>query len=140
MYDLFPNISHFLRNYLSEEFFLFTAGIPGLLSFLFQLAFFFYSVLRVNRAMKRDGIEPPPLHWLNIFGYLNIFAASSKSIEKMVQVEQAAGVAMRSFSLLRTTLVIPYIKPVDRFIARSFYFFGGIGLIFALFYMWLYPD
>ena len=139
MNDLFPNISHFARTYLSEEFLLLAAGAPGVLGCLFNLAFFFYSVLRVNRAMKRDGIEAPSLHWLSIIGYLNLFAASRKSIANMIKTEQDLGIKKHSFGLC-VTIIQPYIKPVDRFISRSFFFLIGISALFLLIDMWLYPD
>ncbi len=137
---MFAEFSDLVRAYVSEDLIITTAAITGIPGFTFQLAFFFHSVLRISRAMRRDGIEPPSLHWLNIIGYLNLFAASRKSIEKMIKTERDAGITKHSYGLFCTEVVIPYIRPIDRFISRSFYFFGGIFLAAAFIYMWLYSD
>ncbi|WP_409525571.1 hypothetical protein [Nitrincola sp. MINF-07-Sa-05] len=139
MSDYFVNFPDFARTYLPEDLLIPVFSFLLMLGFIFQLASFFYSVLRITRDMKRDGIEPPPLHWLNIAGYMSIFLVSRRKIEKMIKTERDAGVTKHRFGLICTAVVVPYIKPIDRFLTRGMFALCGVGIPVAIIHWWLYP-
>ncbi len=138
MVEYFLRLSDFLRSYLSEDL-IFVGMTPLLISFFTAPVSIFYSIFRINREMKRDGIEPPTLHYLNIIFYFDALASSRKSIAKKIKSEQDSGNKKHSVFLC-VTLIQPYIKPIDRFFARCTGFCAVTFLILSIIHMWLYPS
>lgn len=137
--DEFIRFTEFARSYITEDFMLYfglLAVVPGL---LFMIALFF-SILRIKYAITRDGKEAPALHFLNLTLYFAVIVNSHKSSEKALKKEQTQGLTERSVVLVTTMLVYPYVRPIDRFIARAWVFFGILlGVCVVLFY-WLYKE
>ncbi|WP_151702259.1 hypothetical protein [Nitrincola alkalilacustris] len=139
MSDFLLNLPDFLRLYLSKEFIVLTSGFFMTIGVFLMIFSLFFSILRINRAMRRDGLEPPALHMINIYAYWHVFSATRKSIANMVKSEQEIGTVKNSF-FFNVIPVLPYIKPIDRYISRGFIVSGIIFFAFGFVALFLYPE
>ncbi|MFN3883023.1 MAG: hypothetical protein ACK4L8_16505 [Nitrincola lacisaponensis] len=133
MKEFFLHLTDFSRRYITEEFMLYFGLVAAGFGTIFMIALF-CSILRIHFSIKRDGKNPPALHLLTLFGYSDILSASQIKIKKRLKKEEFKG----SGFLLNTALIYPYVKPIDRFIARAWFFFGFLVCVFVVFYRWLY--
>ncbi|MFN3987799.1 MAG: hypothetical protein ACK4KV_20090 [Rhodocyclaceae bacterium] len=90
-------------------------GISGLTGFFSMLAIFFYSALRIERQMKRDGL-PRPCAW-DMWMYRLIFYGSEliKSHERLLRESKQPRPAYE----INLKHLIRYVRPIDRVIART---------------------
>ena len=125
----------FLRQYISETNLILYGGLlTGVPSFFFMLALYI-SILRVHFAIKRDGKEPPGLGPISLIELATAFIVTQSQYKKKIQVQAQQNIGFVSYALIQ-----PYIKPMDRFIARAWIFFGALLLPWIMLDMWLYPD
>ena len=125
----------FLRQYISETNLILYGGLlTGVPSFFFMLALYI-SILRVHFAIKRDGKEPPGLGPISLIELATAFIVTQSQYKKKIQVQAQQNIGFVSYALIQ-----PYIKPMDRFIARAWMFFGALLLPWIMLDMWLYPD
>ncbi|KDE39502.1 hypothetical protein ADINL_1956 [Nitrincola lacisaponensis] len=89
---------------------------------------FFYSVLRIEGEMKRDGLKRP-FKWdiviTRIPYYWALLSDTPEGLTKRAQ-EHAD---FDGFFDLRVKDVAPYIRPIDRYIAKIAHYIGLIFLI-----------
>lgn len=125
----------FLRQYISETNLILYGGLlAGVPSFFFMLALYI-SILRIHFAIKRDGKQPPGLGPISLIELATAFIVTQSQYKKKIQVQAQQNIGFVSYALIQ-----PYIKPMDRFIARAWIFFGALLLPWIMLDMWLYPD
>ncbi|WP_152547663.1 hypothetical protein [Nitrincola lacisaponensis] len=130
-------LSDIARNYISEELILYSALFVAVPVFVLMVALAF-SIVRIHFAIKRDEKKPPVLHLLNLTFYFAVLVSSHKSSLKSLEKENALGLTERSGVFLTTTLVYPYVRSVDRFVARAWFLLGALLMLCAVLHWWLY--
>lgn len=118
---------------------IFIAAGSALISFISLLVMFFYSIWRIEREMKRDGL-PRPCAW-DFTGYRAIpyWTYLTKSRQKLAKAAEKGGADVYG---LDPGHLVRYVRPVDRFIARlaiisviPFAVFGCAMLLYQRYFM-----
>ena len=100
--------------------------VIGMLSFFAS----YLSFMRIRYSMKRDGKNPPAIFvvWGGV-EYFLLCSRSQKKLKKRMEAEaENEGETMSNWGYLSTTEALPYVKPIDRFLARAAYLFP-LGVI-----------
>ncbi len=131
------NLSASLRQYVSEPNLILYGGLLTLVPcFIFMVALGI-SILRIHFAIKRDGKEPPGLGVFSLIEFVSALKATKPQYEKQLQSQAEHGTPWISIDY---ALIRSYIKPIDNFIARAWWYFGILAFIWLFLSYWLYPD
>ena len=133
---IFMNIPDFFQSYIPKDAYLALGVFFGVPGFLFMIALGI-SILRTHFAIKRDGKEPPGLGPISLIELGFAFMVSECQFKKKMQHQAEHGVDLISVDY---ALIQPYIKPMDRLIARGWVFFGSLVCLLGFSYGWLYPE
>ncbi|WP_157682425.1 hypothetical protein [Nitrincola nitratireducens] len=125
----------FLRQYISETNLILYGGLLTIVPGSFFMLALYISILRVHFAIKRDGKEPLGLGPIWLIELATAFMVTKSQYNKTIKHQAEHGVDLVPYALIQ-----PYIKPMDRFIARAWIFFGALLLPWIMLDMWLYPD
>ena len=87
---------------------------------------FFYSILRIEREMKRDGLKRP-FKWDIVMTRIPLYWALLSDTPEGLAKRAQEHADFDSFFDLRVKDVAPYIRPIDHYIAKIAHY---IGLIF----------
>ena len=117
-----------LQRLIPEDFLLIAGGLPLSIVFLLLLAMFFYSILRIEREMKRDGLKRP-FKWDIVMTRIPLYWALLSDTPEGLAKRAQEHVDFDSFFDLRVKDVAPYIRPSDHYIAKVAYYIGLFGLI-----------
>ena len=136
MSSFFNSFTELMRGVITEDVFFIYVGLTGIPGFLCMVALYI-SILRVHFAIKRDGKEPPGLGVFSLIEFVSAFKATKPQYEKQLQYQAEHGVPWISIDY---ALIQPYIKPIDRFFARTWLY--SVALLIASFPIgyWLYPE
>ena len=136
MRDIFGGFTELMRGIITQDIILIFGALAMILGFLCMIALYI-SILRVHFAIKRDGNEPPGLGPISLIEYTYAFKATKPQYKKQLQYQAEHGVPWISIDY---ALIQPYIKPIDRFFARTWLY--SVALLIASFPIgyWLYPE
>ncbi len=117
-----------LQRLIPEEFLLDLLGISAAIGFPMLLIMFFYSVLRIEREMKRDGLKRP-FKWDIVMTRIPLYWALLSDTPEGLAKRAQEHADFDSFFDLRVKDVAPYIRPIDRYIAKVANFAALIAFI-----------
>ena len=136
MLEIFGSFTELMRGIITENVLGLYMGLTGIPGFFCMIALYI-SILRIHFAMKRDGKEPPGLGVLSLIEFVSAFKATKPQYEKQLQYQSEHGVPWISIDY---ALIQPYIKPMDRFLARGWLLLGALFFVCIPFAYWLYPE
>ena len=129
-------IPDLVRNYIPQDTYIALIGLFGVPAFFCMIALYI-SILRIHFAIKRDGKEPPGLGPISLIEFAFSFIVTEHQFNKKVLHQAEHGVDLISIDYV---LIQPYIKPIDRFVARGWALLGSLVCLLGFPYDWLYPE
>ena len=124
--NIYTRFIETLQRLIPEEFLSGCLGISVAIGVPMLLIMFFYSVLRIEREMKRDGLKRP-FKWDIVMTRIPLYWALLSDTPEGLAKRAQEHADFDSFFDLRVKDVAPYIRPIDRYIAKIAHY---IGLIF----------
>ena len=131
------NIAVFLRQYISEPNLILYGGLLTLVPCFIFMVTLGISIFRIHFAIKRDGKESLGLGLISLIEFSIALRWSENRLRKKIQQQEEYGVDVVSINY---ALIRSYIKPIDNFIARAWWYFGILAFIWLFLSYWLYPD